>query len=167
MKKKALVLVTIVAIVSMMIGVQSALSAKPAPVNFMAKGQVISLTLGAFPGSGGPPAPVGPWKVVLNLNTCHVSFTATCQTAIGVVKVSSVGMGTYNVNPDGDKITITVNTMIAKNKGTSETYRDTDPPWLKPHTIVVDTTAGTVDVNIYSSPTINLTGSVSKFHWAP
>ena len=150
--------------IATMIGVQSAVALKPAPVNFMAKGQVNSLMLNAFPGT---PAPVGPWKVVVNLRTCHVSFTATCKTAIGVVKVSSVGPSTVSVNPAGDIVTITVKTMIAKNKGTSVTYLDTDAPWFSPHTIVVNTTLGTMNVSIYSGGWVNLSGNVSNFHWAP
>jgi len=157
MKKTALVVIIIVA-VAMMIGGQSALAAKPAtPVTGIANGQVTYIHSSDF--SVGPTSDVsGPWKLIVHVNKGTINFSATCQTSVGVVKVSAIGSASWTMA--GDVLTVTGVDFTIKCKGV--TYNDLTG------TITVD--ASTMEVNFgRPGPTgaVNVGGNVNLFKAVP
>jgi len=175
MKKTALVVV-IIAAVAMMIGVQSAVAAKPTtPVTGMANGKVTAFGINnpAFPSA--PSAPPlqdnasGPWEVVVHdligLNPI-VNFSATCQVADVVYKLSYNGPGSLTVlSPtwriSSAKVQIDVPSMTVESAGTSITV-------VLGSRIMVDKGGNVVTVNINTiGGAINMYGNVKLFEPVP
>ncbi len=156
MRKTALLGVIIVAI-AMMVGAQSAPAAKPDPVTGIAKGQV---TDAHFSGFGVTPSESasGPWNLVLHLDESTINFIATCQTSVGIVKVSSIGPVTWNHDATGT-VTITGLTFTVKSAGVVMIYTGE---------ITVNSSELKVD---FGSPgptgTVNIKGNVRLFKGVP
>ena len=168
--KRTVLLAVIVVAMAMMIGVQSALAVKPTkvPVTFIAKGQVTEFGVWDktnFPGMWPRVAASGPWKVVVNVKTCHVSLTATCQVAGAVYKVSYIGLANSIAGIGTDVVTIVVPSMTVKSGGTSVTYAAEDTK------ITVDNStpapAHPLIVDIYSNLNKNVYGSINLFKAVP
>ena len=159
MKKVALVAV-IVVVMAMMIGVQSAIAAKPAAtVGRIANGNVTQILSSLAPGAT-PTTPVtasGPWKLVVHLKTGEINFSATCKTYAGVVKYSSIGPATISVAPD--PISITAAAFTVKRGDTVQTFTG--------GVITVDNIAGTLFVDVNGSGWQNIWGTVKLFKAAP
>ena len=154
-----------------MIGVQSAVAAKPtAPVTGIANGKVTAFGINnlAFPSA--PSAPPlqdnasGSWEVVVHdligLNPI-VNFSATCQVAGVVYKLSYNGPGSLTVlSPT--KVQIDVPSMTVESAGTSITV-------VLDSRIVVDkgrNVVVTVNINTIGRA-INMYGNVMLFKPVP
>lgn len=158
MKKTALVAAIIVTI-AMMIGAQSALAAKPAqPVTGIANGQVTYIHSSDF--GVAPTTDVGgPWKLIVHLNQGTINFSATCQTSVGVVKVSAIGPATWSYDETTETLTVTGVTFTIKCKGVTHNPTGT-----------ITVSASAMEVNFgYPGPTgaENIKGNVRLFKGVP
>ena len=127
--RKTVLLGFVVVTIAMMVGTQSTLAAKPDPVTGIAKGQVTDVYSSDFNVSDEFAS--GPWNLVLHLGEecedgeeCEatINFIATCQTSVGVVKVSAIGLATWSHDEDTHTVTITGLTFTVKNAGVVKIY---------------------------------------------
>lgn len=156
----ALIAITIVAI-AIMIGAQSTLAVKPDPVTLIAKGNVTEVGFVGKPFDLWPRVPAsGPWKLVVNLKTHHVSFTATCQdTSTRVVyKLSYIGPYATVSGLGTDVVTITVPSMTVKTRRTSLTCAAEDTEIIIKPGLIVD---------IYDNTNENVYGKVTRYLEVP
>lgn len=117
--RKTMLLGVIIVAIAMILGAQSTLAAKPDSVTGVAKGQVRYANFSGFNVNG---AASGPWNLVLHLDENTINFIATCQTSVGIVKVSSIGPAAWSYDKTTDTVTITGLSFTVKNAGVVMTY---------------------------------------------
>jgi len=158
MKKLAIALALCMVLSIVVSGVVFAV--KPGPVTVIGKGQVNDMNYGATWGGPGDVSATGHWKVVVNLKTCHISFSAVVKDPNGVVyKVSAVGvLAATDVSLVGTRLELTNATVTVTSQGTSNSFAGSE--------IVVDDGAD-LEVDLLDSRTINFTGDVTKFQTNP